>query len=278
MHFQKQGLKGLISTSILSLLIGAGLSYSQDMDVQGDGSNSGIILQGKNINPTNSDKVGVQGYSVPNGYYGYGVRAYGGWKGVQGQATTSANQGNGTRYGIKGTATNGSSNYGVHGWAYGSTGTNYGVYGSASGTNSRAGKFSGDLEYTGSLIGPSSDLKLKKNISEIRNCMQIVSRLEPKEFEYRTEEFPALNLSEGRRMGLIAQDVERVLPELVHESQMSAEEEDEEKKKKSAPGNEKEPEIYKTVDYVSLVPVLIGALQEQAWEIELLKKRLGGVK
>lgn len=253
----------------LVLALGVGAGFAQDFGVNGDGSNGSIILQGKNINPQASDKIGVSGYSVPTPFYGIGVQGVGGWKGVYGSATIS---GTGSRLGVSANASGGTSNYALYGIASG-PGTNYGVWASATGTGSRAGYFSGDLEYTGALVH-TSDRKLKKNIVEIRNCTNLIRRMAPKEYEYRADEYPALHLPTSHQAGLIAQDVEMVLPELVHESVMPAAVEQE----KNGAAADQKPETYKTVDYMGLIPYLVGAIQEQAAEIDMLKKKLGGGK
>ena len=56
--------------------------------------------------------------------------------------------------------------------------------------------------------------------------------------------------SEKQKIGLLAQDIEKVFPELVSESHG-----------------------VKSVNYQGLVPVLINALKEQQSEIEILKQQ-----
>ncbi len=58
--------------------------------------------------------------------------------------------------------------------------------------------------------------------------------------------------SHGRQVGLIAQEVEEVLPEAVGKS----------------------PDGYKTVDYEKLVPVLVEAIKEQQKQIDELRSLL----
>ena len=260
----------------MGIFLGLSLPHAQDMDVQGDGSNAGIILQGKNINPSSQDLVGLGGVSTPIGWYGIGVKGWGGYRGVEGRCDQSltTNLGTGSRAGIYGAAYNGGTNYGVQAFAIGSTGTNYGVYATATGTNSRAGYFSGDLEYTGALVH-TSDRKLKKNIVDIRNCLNVLSKMPPKEFEYRTDEFPTLHLPKTHQVGLIAQDVETAMPELVRESTMPVAADGEEGMKGDP---SKKGDTYKTVDYIGLIPVLVGAIQEQQDEINALRKKLAGGK
>ena len=68
-------------------------------------------------------------------------------------------------------------------------------------------------------------------------------------------------------LGLIAQEVEEVLPELVRDKTLCTGEHSE--------GNEKE---FKTVDYDKIVGVLIEAIKEQQEEIDLLKANYSDLK
>jgi hypothetical protein len=231
----------------------AGLSnsHSQDIDFRGDGTNGGVILQGKNINPNSYDHIGVLGHSAPAPHYGIGVRGVGGWRGVEGISTVS---GAGARIGL-------------YGEASGATSGNYGVYGVAYGTGAVAGYFSGNLQYTGTL-SKVSDIKFKKNISSVKNCMGRLSQLSAKEYEYRTHEYAKMNLPEKKEIGFIAQDVETVFPELVEVSMMP----EAGNAKSDGTGSK---ETYKSVNYTGLIPILVGALQEQQKEIDALKRKLG---
>jgi endosialidase-like protein len=241
-----------------------GAASAQDVDVQGDGTNGGIIFEGKNINTSSSDYVAVQGHSIPAPYYGIGVKGIGGYKGVVGEAKVA---GSGDRYGVFGSASGGTNNYGVYGVGSGS-GTLYGVLGEATGANSRAGKFVGDLEYTGALV-PPSDRKLKKNIKDLRNCVALASKLVPKEYDYRADEYPQMNFNRRHQFGLVAQDVEAVLPDLVSESQIP---ESPDAKTGAA------PETYKNLNYTGLIPVLVGALKEQQHQIEDLTRKIAALE
>jgi hypothetical protein len=95
----------------------------------------------------------------------------------------------------------------------------------------------------------SSDARRKKNFKTLPHALEDVLKLRGVSFEWRREEFPELNLNEGRQLGVIAQEVEAVLPEVV-----SAD----------AKG-------YKAVAYPNIVPVLIEAIKEQQKQIDELK-------
>ncbi len=208
-----------------------------------------------------NDTRAVKGEAKSQGGYGYGGDFLGGYygvyakaeaddytglaRGVYGYATGTA----GTRYGVYGNASNsgGSAAYGVYGTASGAT-NNYGLYCSGNGV------------YTGTWT-QSSDLKLKKNIKPLAGALDKIMLLQPKEYEMRREEFPSMNLSEGKQFGLIAQDLEKIFPEMVHTISHPI---------NTEKGKETNME-FKGIDYISLIPVLIEAIQEQQKEIEALK-------
>jgi len=112
--------------------------------------------------------------------------------------------------------------------------------------------------YCSSGAWTSSDLRLKKNIDPVSNALGSILKLNGVKFDWRTEEFPEMGFTKAKQIGLIAQDVEKVIPELVNEG----------------------PNGYKSVDYSKIAPVLIEAIKEQQKmidelraEIELLKKK-----
>ena len=61
----------------------------------------------------------------------------------------------------------------------------------------------------------SSDERLKKNIVPFAPVLDKVVQLQPVYFDWRADEFPERGLSSVRTSGLIAQQAEKVLPELV---------------------------------------------------------------
>ena len=107
----------------------------------------------------------------------------------------------------------------------------------------------------------ASDLKLKRNITKISNATSILSKLNPVTYEFRDNEFPTMQLSEGQRWGLIAQEVEQILPELVSESSMAID----------TLGNE---QSIKSLNYIDLIPILIKSIQEQELRIQELERQL----
>lgn len=205
----------------------------------------------------NYDGKGVIAYSVPANGYGYGGYFYGGYRGVYGGAEGG---------GYTGTS------YGLSGHAYGTAGTRYGVYGGTAGGTTRYGVYaSGDLAYTGSLIN-ASDLKFKQNVSGLTNALDKVKLLEPKTFSYSSDtRYAHMNLPQGTHYGLIAQELEKVFPEMVVDAvHPSAEESRGERGGESV--------NYKGVTLMELIPVLIQAVKEQQQEIEELKNEIARLK
>ncbi len=112
-----------------------------------------------------ADVYGIYAACNNTPWYGIGGRFEGGYKGVSGLASLP---GSGSRVGVWGQASGGSSfNAGVYGYAQGDSGALYGVYGTVSGSTSGvkyaiygnaigisgalAGYFNGDVNITGSL-------------------------------------------------------------------------------------------------------------------------------
>jgi hypothetical protein len=61
----------------------------------------------------------------------------------------------------------------------------------------------------------SSDLRLKTNIRPFGSVLDKVAQLQPVHYTWRASEFPTYHFGDGVNAGLIAQDVERLFPELV---------------------------------------------------------------
>ncbi|MFP5471252.1 MAG: tail fiber domain-containing protein [Bacteroidia bacterium] len=161
----------------------------------------------------------------------------------------------------------GSVNTAVYGEASGAF-TNYAIYGQVSGSapNHYAGYFVGDVVRTGT-DNFTSDAMFKDNINNLNNSLSLINQLEPKTFNFKTADYPYMTFPSGIRYGLIAQDVESILPELVNNTVHPGEYDKE--------GNELRPSLsYKTLNYEAFIPILIGAVQEQQAIIEGLNARI----
>jgi hypothetical protein len=230
-------------------------------------SGAAEVLRSEYTGSTSADGIGVFGRYQPSPFYGIGGHFEGGWKGVEGIAATSS--ASGSRAGVTGDARGGQNgNYGVAGYAYGSE-PNYGVFGyAAGGSLNYAGYFSGDLAYTGSLIH-SSDMQFKKNVTTLADMLPKVMQLKPRAYEFLPSiEYKHMNFAEGKHFGLIAQEVEKIFPELVADASHPG-------ARVEGHGKENGPEIkYKGVKYMELIPILISAMQSQQREIEQLRQRV----
>src|SRR6185503_11722536 len=61
----------------------------------------------------------------------------------------------------------------------------------------------------------SSDRRFKKDITPFAPALDKLTALQPVHYYWRAEDFPNRHFGNSRSYGLIAQDVEQVLPELV---------------------------------------------------------------
>lgn len=104
----------------------------------------------------------------------------------------------------------------------------------------------------GTIIGTcSSDLRFKQNITAFPHVLNKFAQLRPVHYFWRVAEFPAKHFGPEQSYGLIAQEVEQVLPELVSTDVQG----------------------YKQVDYSKLPLLTIQAVKELKAENEALKQQ-----
>jgi hypothetical protein len=123
---------------------------------------------------------------------------------------------------------------------------------------------SGGLTVAGD-IQVASDSRLKYNIKPFTGALDLLGQLQPKSYFYRTEELASLGLPAGLHHGLIAQEVERVMPELVRTHSEHTD----------AAGV---TTTYKGVNYNGLIPVLIKGMQEQQMQIEAQRAHIAALE
>ena len=157
------------------------------------------------------------------------------------------------------------SNYGVYGAADGASNSNYGIYGYTPTGRGYAGYFLGNVLSTGAY--QISDARFKSNIIEVQNGLNTIMQLNPKSYEYKREEFDFMNLPEGIQHGFLAQEIEKLLPELVNDSFQPYE-------KPSSNTEEGQGFRFKALNYTGLVPILVSAVQEQQEVIKDLEARI----
>ncbi|MFN8208630.1 MAG: tail fiber domain-containing protein [Bacteroidales bacterium] len=203
---------------------------------------------------TPNDLAAVYAIHAVTDNYGVGVTGKGGYMGVRAENTSTTG-----------------TNYGLYAYATGSgTGTRYGIYASASGgATNWAGWFAGDIRVTGS-YNPS-DIRLKKNISEIPGAIQKIMQMKGVYYEWDEQAQPMLlksstsgkesdvsliesrnEMPKGKQIGVIAQDIQIAVPEAVRSDENGI----------------------LAVDYSKLVPLLIEAVKEQQKTIEEMQKRI----
>ena len=209
---------------------------------------SGIGVLGEATNPI-AVNYGVLGRSAGNsgrGVFGEATATSGLNYGVSGKSNSTSGRGvfgeataaSGSTYGGR-FESHSNTGVGMFGWAAATSGLNYGVWGRTSSPNGFAGYFTGGqnyfqgavgigtnspgwlLEVNGSAAKPgggswsnSSDRRLKKNIKDLDGVLDRLLTLRGVTFEYNDPE--AINELEGERIGMIAQEVEKVFPDWVN--------------------------------------------------------------
>jgi len=108
----------------------------------------------------------------------------------------------------------------------------------------------GDIQSEGDIIAyASSDERLKDNIVPIDRCLDKILSLDAIKFDWSELQ----QTYSGHDIGLIAQQVKEVAPEIVEERE----------------------DGYLAMKYEKLIPLLVGATQEQDRQIEELEGKIG---
>lgn len=135
------------------------------------------------------------------------------------------------------------------GWSYTNNSS-----GSTSSWQVRINPVNGSLFSTGEITAyQSSDRRLKDNIHDL-NSIDIIRKLRPVEFDW-TDEALEMKFDKTRHSyGLIAQEVEEVLPDIVHYNMFGKD--------------------YLSLDYNKLIPITLSAVREIDDEVSMLKRRV----
>jgi hypothetical protein len=97
----------------------------------------------------------------------------------------------------------------------------------------------------------SSDKRLKDNIKTISNPISKILQISGYTFNWNEKQ----DTYKGQDVGVVAQEIEKVLPEIVEERENG----------------------YKAVKYEKIVPLLIEAIKDQQKQIDELKNKLDGI-
>ena len=146
---------------------------------------------------------------------------------------------------------------------FSSTGTSVGILASASGgTNPFSGVFNGTSAQVGGVF-QISDQNVKVQIKDINGALAILDKINPKVYQFDNSKYPTLNLSKNvDSYGVLAQEMEQVLPQLVKSVPIPRELDD----KNSYSFSE---ETVKAVNYTELIPITIAAVKELEAKIEI---------
>ncbi|MCB0781020.1 MAG: tail fiber domain-containing protein, partial [Flavobacteriales bacterium] len=255
-------------------------NYGARLTGSGGEDNYGLSASASGANATLNYGAKVRAQDADDGNYGVHAEAFGALStgrnyAYYGKASSASSTNYGahltavaasTNYGVYavGSGTSGATNYGVFGSAGGDTSTtNFAVYGkmNASSPNNWAGYFKGKVMITDSawVLGTqlvTSDEGLKQNVEDVQGAIALLQQLAPKTYEFDGTSLPQATLPGGPQIGLIAQEVEAVLPQIVGGTIVPAE--------LDSLGNVIHPaKSIKGVDYLKLIPLLIAGMQEQ---------------
>ncbi len=265
------------STGVLATHTGVGVGLRAEST---NPANTFAAVQA-NTNSSDANNSAVLGNNAGGGYgvsgqvpatatglaavYGSNLRTTGGYgvlgvglNGVVGQAQQSGGFG---VYGLNNAAPSGNNlSIGTYGLGFN------GVYGQTTNTaQGWAGYFTADLgvDGTGYALGGwvnASDRRLKTDIRPLEGSLDRVLRLRGQQYTLNVRKRAAdgsVTTQSRPQYGLIAQEVEALFPELVSEKALFI--------------NTGDTTLYKTVDYVQLVPVLVEAVRELSAEVERLR-------
>jgi len=98
----------------------------------------------------------------------------------------------------------------------------------------------------------SSDRIFKKNISSLQTPLNKVLQLEGVSYQWRRDEYKDREFPEGRHLGFIAQDIEKVLPEAVRTDENGE----------------------KAINYNAIIPLLVEGMKQQQKVIEELQRNV----
>ena len=112
-------------------------------------------------------------------------------------------------------------------------------------------------------LNMASDRRLKKNITDLHYGLSEIKNLRPVCFEWKDGK-------SGTRLGFIAQEMENIVPDIVQHHTMSQEDIDRARKQGRSGF---EVDSY-TINYISLIPILVNSISELADENENLRKRV----
>ena len=216
----------------------------------------------------NINSTAIYGKSKPQDSRGFGGQFEGGAMGVYANVFPT---GSSSYTGVKGYVYGGSGyNVAIDSYTYG-TGTNIGINGFAvGGSTNYAGYFGGNVHVTGTFTNPS-DERFKENVQPFKNALSKIKLMNVHTFNFiQMAEEKQLILPDGEQIGLIAQELEEILPELVKDEVHAYD------KNEGIEGADRDMEKieYKGINYIGLIPVLIEAIKELQMQNEEQQRQI----
>ncbi len=122
------------------------------------------------------------------------------------------------------------------------------------GTTSPSTKLYVNGDITANSVAGTSDIRFKTNIRPVVNALDKIKALRGVYFNWNQNAFPEKEFGAQDELGFIAQEVEKVVPEIVTK--------------------DKTQEEYRSVKYDKLVALLVEAIKEQQKQIDSLNSKI----
>jgi hypothetical protein len=234
-------------------------------------SNTGVGIESFAFGQSGAWVAGVQGTATGSisknfGRYFEGITPQDGTGSAGCVGLSVAQECESENIGVFGIAAFGENLFGIKGsvQAGACTDNMYGVYGETVGTASNQ---TWAIYANGAAGGITnwnlSDENLKQNIQPLANGLETIMALQPSSYEFRAEEFQQLALPTDTHFGLLASNVQEVMPTLVREAYLP--------QRTDLNGNVVHEELnFRMVNYTEVIPVLVKAVQEQQEQIAQL--------
>jgi hypothetical protein len=119
------------------------------------------------------------------------------------------------------------------------------------GVGTAASTTAGEIRATGDITAfYSSDIRLKENIQPIPNALEKISKISGNTYDWK-EGYDEIHSHKGNDVGVIAQEVEEILPQIVTNRDNG----------------------FKAVQYEKIIPLLIEAIKELSAKINRLENK-----
>ena len=119
------------------------------------------------------------------------------------------------------------------------------------GVNTAASGVAGEIQATGDITAYySSDIRLKENVTPIPNALEKVNKISGNTYDWK-EGYDEVHSHKGNDVGVIAQEIEQILPQIVTNRDSG----------------------FKAVQYEKMIPLLIEAIKELSAKVDRLENK-----